>query len=639
MGPFSPILPTPVDQPPDGAERPEPRRYEFEPGWNLPSGQPGSEGLKLAPFSTLRTIADIYSVARACIQLRKAEIRGLDWDIIPSHEAAKAYHGDRSAMKDFAERRAQLVKFFRHPDPDYFSFGTWLDAVLEEIFVYDALSILIRPKWGRGMGKGLLGSDLDSLQLLSGPTIRPLIDLHGSIPRPPAPAYQQFLFGVPRTDLMTMITRRDMDEGGLNDKALREFRGDQLLYLPMVPRRWTPYGFGPVERALIPIMSGLQKQAYQMAYYREGTVPEVYISPGDANMTPNQLRELQDALNAFAGDPAWKHKIIVLPPGSKTEPMKTKEIADQFDEIVMTQVTMAFDINPMEIGLLPRVSTVASPFAAREMAQASRTIHERTSTKPLLKFIADLFDNIMHRVVGQDDMKFTFEGLQEEDEANQATQMLAQQVQFGIRSVDEARDELELEPWGLPETSGPVFFGPQGPLPFGQVAISEAGGDPASSGSMNQTESATESSETLNNVPPNPNSGPNPGQGGDLGPELTPAHMAAQAFMNQPSSHPAGGTPSDNAKKSRTLLDKTTLTDRNRKHARAQFAELESLARHIHNGRDPDTWEIRNIPRYAPALLQAEILEGASRSEAVEKIARIIEGDVDYAWNCDLQAA
>ncbi len=1018
FGPFSPILPTPVDQPPEGAERPEPRRWEYEPGWNLPSGQPGAEGLKLAPFSTLRTIADLYSVARSCIQLRKAEIRGLDWDIIPSHEAAKAYHGDRSAMKDFAERRAQMVKFFRHPDPDYFSFGTWLDAMLEEIFVYDALSILIRPKWGRGMGKGLLGSDLDSLELLSGPcysddtevlthrgwmkfsdvsnddefatrnpktkelewhhatffhkekwhgdlinfhgrcldilvtpnhrmltsscirkkenfcephgdewiiradqlaehggasqtipctsynfsddlsefrvpssttgyneyfvfngdavrtarkkigirnhrelavslgcshttslkieqggtvrrqlaqrvhnllglypvphsdkfafnrlsgddfaafmgmwlaegcasgkrptiyitqdpkskgytayyellkkilgrdpahngasfffrhigfaeylkqfghatdkfippeifslsarqtaifwhyywlgdgsaeagrtsristssrrmasdlqiiaqrmdmwatittpkmpenmaqryhvslqknkylswhakkisyfgyvycvslpnetmyvrrngkpswccnTIRPLVDLHGSIPRPPAPAYQQILFGVPRSDYMTLITQRDMEEGGLNDGDLNTYRGDQLLYLPMVPRRWTPYGFPPVERALIPIMSGLQKQAYQMAYFREGTVPEVYISPGDMNMTPNQLRELQDALNAFAGDPAWKHKIIVLPPGSKTEPMKTKEIADQFDEIVMSQVTMAFDVNPMEIGLLPRVSTVASPFAAREMAQSAKSIHERTSTKPLLKFIVDIFDNIMHRVCGQDDMKFTFEGLQEEDEANSLTQMLSQQVQFGIRSVDEARDELELEPWGLPETSGPVFFGATGPIPFGQVAVSEDGGVPGTP--PGQTEETTESNETFNNVAqPQDDSQ----QTNDLGPELTPAHMAAQAFMDQPSASPGGGSPSDNAK-----VIGVDLT-------RAQRAEIEALTRQIQKGRDPSTWQSRTIPRFTPSLVYSELSKGTSAADVHELISQIILGNDSYNWN------
>src|SRR5215472_924966 len=83
FSPFSPILPVGVDAPPPDAERPEPRRYQYDVGWNLPTGQPGTEGLKLASFQTLQKLADVYSVCRACIEYRKNQVRGIDWDIIP----------------------------------------------------------------------------------------------------------------------------------------------------------------------------------------------------------------------------------------------------------------------------------------------------------------------------------------------------------------------------------------------------------------------------------------------------------------------------------------------------------------------------------------------------------------------------
>ena len=54
-----------------------PRRLPYQIGWNLPTGMPGTEGVKLADFATLRTLASLYSVARACIQLLKSEIRAL----------------------------------------------------------------------------------------------------------------------------------------------------------------------------------------------------------------------------------------------------------------------------------------------------------------------------------------------------------------------------------------------------------------------------------------------------------------------------------------------------------------------------------------------------------------------------------
>ena len=369
-------------------------------------------------------------------------------------------------MRDFGERRAEAVKFFKRPDPNYFGFDGFLKALLEQVFVYDALSILMRPRWGKGLKRGLLGSDLDCFELVDGATIRPLLDLHGGVPRPPALAWQQYLKGVPRSDFTTMWNERDIDEAGLRGAEAAAFRSDQMLYLPTNPRANTPYGFGATEQALIVIMTGLRKQAYQLEYYSEGTVPAVYISPGDVNITPNQVRELQDALNAYAGDQAWHHKIIVLPPGSRVDPQRPQDLADQFDEIIMTEAAMVYDVDPMSLGIIPKVSTVASPFAAREMAQASRTVHERTSTKPLLKFLCNIFNTVLHQVAGQDDMKFTFAGMDEAQDQAAQTDLLVKQVQNGIRSVDEAREELELTPWGLPETSGPVVFTQMGVTPF-----------------------------------------------------------------------------------------------------------------------------------------------------------------------------
>jgi hypothetical protein len=43
-----------------------------------------------------------------------------------------------------------------------------------------------------------------------------------------------------------------------------------------------------------------------------GTVPATYITPGDPNMTPSQVKELQDSLNKTAAG-----NVIVLPPGAK----------------------------------------------------------------------------------------------------------------------------------------------------------------------------------------------------------------------------------------------------------------------------------------------------------------------------------
>ncbi len=628
FGPFSPILPVPVDAPSVEDGQPDPRLWEYPVGWNLPVGRPGTEGLKLVDFATLKTLSETYSVARACIDRRKYEICGLDWDIVPTHEASKAYQGDRAAMRDFGERVGKAKKFFRQPDPDYFTFMDFLSALLEEVFVYDALAIVMRPKWGKGMGKGILGSDLDCLELINGPTIRPLVGMHGEVPRPPAPAYQQYLYGVPRSDYMTMITQRDIDEGGLSGAEVKSFRSDQMLYLRMTPRRGTPYGFSLTEKAIVPILTGLRKQAFQLEYFSEGTVPAVYISPGDATITPNQIRELQDALNAVAGDQAFHHKIIVLPPGSKTMPQRDAQLADQFDEIVMTEVAMAYDVDPMSLGIIPKVATSVSPFAAKEMAQASRTVHDRTSTKPILKFLADIFNSVLHRVLGQDDMKFTFEGLAETQNEAAVSDLIVKQVQYGLRSVDEGRAELELPPWNLPETSGPVVFTQMGPVPFemapqllAQQGQQAGGGNSSGAGKRTRATSTTGRGDQYGGpgVPRHgkPISAPasnrlRSGETTDLGSggSRTPAHDSARGTMSVGNSKPGGGAIGG-------------------KSAEAPMrSELEALGRHLRKGRDIVTWEPRWITATTLECIAEDLGKGLTVDEAVRSASTWVTGEV-----------
>ena len=557
FGPLAPILPVPIDLPEDDTGYAEARLQEYQVGWNLPVGQPGAEGIKLTDFGTLKSLADLYSVARACIQLRKSEIRGIEWDILPTRDASKAMRGSPSLARSFGARRAEAIRFFKRPDPDFFNWASFLDALSEEVFVFDALSLLIRPKWAKGHGLGLLGSDLDSLSLISGPTIRPLFGMHGERPRPPAPAFQQYIYGVPRTDLMSLITERDLEDGSLSGAEMSQFQADQLLYLPMVARRWTPYGFPPIERALIPVLSGLQKQGYQYDYYREGSVPAVYISPGgaNANMTPNQIRELQDALNAIAGDPAWKHKIIVLPADSKVMPQKATSLADQFDEIVMNQVCMAFDVQPMELGIMPKVSTTVSPGAANQMSKASQTIHDRKATKPFLSFVSDIMNVILQEVCGQSDMRFMFEGLEEGDDEATKTKTLIDQVGSALRSIDEAREELDLQPWGLPETSDPGWATATGWTPLTEAVAAARSGteegtvfaDPtgAVTGDTLGPDSAGASSASMAGA--GDPTAPQDPQSGDLGatPPQTPGIQAEPGTPQAPSdpsmATPAGG--------------------------------------------------------------------------------------------------
>ena len=663
FGPFSPILPVPVDAPQEGLERPEARRFQYPVGWNLPTGQPGMEGLKLASFSTLQRLADSYSICRAAIEYRKNQIRGIEWDIIPTPDAQKAYQSQPAKLANFGKRRAKAVKFFSRPDPNFTSYATWISALMEEVLVFDAMSLLIRPVRGRGMGKGVLGSDLDSLVLVNGPTIRPLLNLHGGTPRPPAPAYQQFLYGVPRSDIMTMITQADLDEAGLTGAQEREFRGDQMLYIPMVPRTWTPYGFPPVERALIPIYTGLQKQSFQYDWFSESTVPAAYVIPGDTAMTPNQLRELQDALNAIAGDPAWKQKIIVLPPNSKIEPQKLASAADELDQWLATELTMAFGLTPLELGISPGRSHSSSSGAQNQMAKMTQDRSEDTGVTPLLKYLADIFNLILVEVCGQTDMQFTFEGLQQEEDQDALTGILVQQFQNGFRTLDECRQELNLQPFGTPETSEPLIVSPTGVMPITvavqnavnaaeqqqaataqtktqtqiaqeahdvnmstsqpSAAVQDAQAQARTAQTRAQTESTrarTQMSQESHNVAMNT---PPPPTAAEVARES--AAISAQTKAN-PGQAAAATANAEMASSKKSAPDPVIL-----KRAEAEFS---ALARHLAKGRPVSTWDARFIPQSALADVAKGMAQGLASSDAVSaaKARVVLLAPSEYAW-------
>jgi 8-oxo-dGTP pyrophosphatase MutT (NUDIX family) len=631
FGPMSPIQPVPVDQPAIPGGFPGPRWWQYQVGWNLPT-LPGAEGLKLASFDQLRTIAERYSVARRCIELRKDEIAGLEWEIALTKHAAKAYQGDRHAMRDFGERAAAATRFFRHPDPDFFRFQDWFKAILEQVLVFDALSLVFRPKYGRGLGRGLLGSDLDSIRLVDGETIRPLLDMHGGKPAPPAPAYQQYLYGVPRSDYQTVISGADIDEGGLAGAEVNAFRADVMLYRPFVPRRTTPYGYPPVEQALLPIISGLQKQEFQLDYFTQGTIPAVYISPGDANMTPGQIKELQDALNGIAGDPAYHLKVIVLPAGSRVNPQRPVDLSDGFDLLVQTQVCMQFDVNPAELGILPMVagssgskgpSTMATQMALRETDVGSRK-----STKPLLLFAADIFNYVLQDICGQQDMEFKFAGLTDDEDKAKITELGVQQVQNGIASVDEVRDRLDMPPWGLRETSEPVVFTAQGPVPFSmapdliRAAIEGGGGG----GQGTNTGQRTPSSRSRTSQPSVRRAGqvlPGGTHPKPLAPHresLTPQHSAAAGAIQSPTPR-TGGTPSrspvaGSRKRGEAATARAT-------HHKAAACELDALRRHLRKGRAISTWAAEHIPPRALSAIAEDLAKGVLIDTAVERAGAI----------------
>jgi len=116
-----------------------------------------------------------------------------------------------------------------------------------------------------------------------------------------------FLYGVPRSDYQTVISGADIDDYGLAGAESQPVpRRHDAVPAPGAAPGSRPYGFPPIEQALAADhLRAAEAGSSSSSTSPMGTIPAVYISPGDPNMTPTQIKELQDALNGIAGDPAY----------------------------------------------------------------------------------------------------------------------------------------------------------------------------------------------------------------------------------------------------------------------------------------------------------------------------------------------
>jgi hypothetical protein len=477
FGPFNPILPMPLDAPAVGGDgRPAPRRYEYPVGWNLPIGMPGSEGLTLAAFATLRQLAQRYSTVWGMINLRVKELVGLDWDIGPTKDAQREARLDKNLASDQSTRSKKLVNWFRwHIDPNYTDgFQSWFTALLWDQFVLDAVAV--HPLPTRVPGKGLFGSGLAHWEALDAATIRPLVDVRGALPMPPAVAYQQYLWGVPRVDMMQVLAIGDPDEAeavmdaagipvDLDDADPDgQYRMDQLHYWRQTPWTNSPYGLPPVAAALIPIAIGLQRQIWLSDYWGEGTIPGVFVVAGPSYATPTQQAHLQDSLNALAGDVAWKHRIIVLPPDSKALPQKDLSFSKDVDLAIMELLYPVLQIQPQEIGQMPggRTSGMGGSAATQMMQEAAS--HQRT--KPDRKVWKQRFDRCIQQDFGQADLEWKWVADEEQEDPDKRAAAEASDIAHGIRTIDDVVVDHGGDPYGLPLTSSPIFVLGTGIIPL-----------------------------------------------------------------------------------------------------------------------------------------------------------------------------
>lgn len=407
-----------------------PVRWGFSQAYNA-TQTPGRG--KLAAFAILRQLADVSDITRICIEARKDQITGLEWEIVSRDKKAKA---DRATLAKVEGAKA----FFRRPDKRR-DFKTWLRMICEEIFVIDALSVYRRRT---------RGGDLYALEVKDGSTIIPLLDQTGDTPMAPNVAYRQIISGRPV-------------EGG-------DCTVDQLYYRPRTARVHTPYGMSPTEAVLLTVNAALQRASFNLAYYSEGNIPRGLMSAPEG-WTPDQIEKFQTMWDELlTGNLVGKSRMRIVGNGM-AESFKQyvdPDFSTAFDEFLLKVNCAAFGVTPSELGFTSDVN--------KSTSQGQENITYRRGVRPLVLFLQDFFDEILANDLLMPDLQFKFIGGEPEDRKLQA-EIDKLYWSIGKVSTDDLRQRDGQDPIGL----GPMIETPMGPMPVEDLLNAGVDKDPDTS--------------------------------------------------------------------------------------------------------------------------------------------------------------
>jgi len=440
--PGNPLVPgaiNPVRE--DG--RADPRRYEYQVAQNINITEQ-----RLIPFKTLRATADQVDIVRRCIEVIKNKVTGMGWDIVLSEDASERIAAESGkdhvramakAREKYTDEIARIRGFWENPDrANGLTYSDWMNLALEEILVLDAWSI-----WPQQS----VGGDLYGLQILDGATIKPLIDDRGMRPMPPNPAFQQILYGFPRSEFMAPMEMEEADG---------EFTADELIYLIKNRRSWTIYGFSPVERSLPLADIYLRRQQWIRAEYTDGVLPELmFKTDATFGSNPELLRAYENIFNDdLAGITAQRKRLRILPQG--LDPVQFDGYGEKFKDILdnylVTSICGHFGVLPSEIGFSSSGSLGASGLQQGETLSA-----EVIGIQPLADWISKQISNICYVYLGMPrelEFRIMFESKIDTESEARRTDI---ELKNGGRTVNEARAAMGLPLLDTPQADMPML--------------------------------------------------------------------------------------------------------------------------------------------------------------------------------------
>ena len=361
---------------------------------------PGQHLPKPTPMN-LRRFAETPVVRRA-INVIKDRIAAMDWLV-------RVRRGVRVEDLAYAERKLRALRRTLEEPNAADSFRTLMEQVMEDVLTGGYGAIEMEPT-GDGERPAMLWA-------VDGASIRINPRWDG---QPETPRYAQAL------------------PGQLASSAI-ELRDDQLMYVRMNPRSFTPFGLGPLEVAFETVNQFLSAHRFA-GKLAANSVAQYALWLNEA--TPAQhdrlIRWWQDEIEGTG-------RVPLISTEQKPEVLRFAQGTDadmrlEWQEFLIRMVANAFGLPPMMLGLERDVNQST----ASEMSDEAF----RGAISPLALLLAGhITRDLFGKCIGWREFEFVFNELGARDEMTELA-VQVQLLQAGVLTVSEVRAMRGLGPLG-----------------------------------------------------------------------------------------------------------------------------------------------------------------------------------------------
>ena len=414
-----------------------PRERNYEVGRNIGTQtRPGR-----IPFETLKHLSESYDVATICMRHAISDLRSMRLRFEPMDGYEENPVKEIEAAKTFLRRPDRSIDENGKPVPGSgLSFRNWLCKHASDVWRYDAGTMYRRrDRSGR----------LITLPVPDGTLFAPMLDYFGAEPYGDAPAYEQFIQGIPWDWLSA----------------------SDLIYEPMWPHPEDPYGVAPIETILVNANTDMRLQTYFLQFFTTGQVPEAFATAPEDQSDPDALADWQEEWNGWTyGDQSERWGLRWLPHGTELEFYKPQQFDPDVAEYVMRRTVAAFMMVPHDLGFTDDVN--------RASGDTQMDVQFRISSLPNVAYYEDMLDAIL-----QEDLSLPVQvrfdtGREKEDRLMEA-QAHQIYVSIGAESPDEVRSKV-LGYAVDPTEKVPRLFDSNrlGPIPISELLATSGDVDP-----------------------------------------------------------------------------------------------------------------------------------------------------------------